>query len=442
MAVYLSGKENSMPLTICSYEQYKQKQQFVSLRGYREERKQVIEIVEEVRQNQDAALIKFAREFDSVELAQLAVSLEEINEAYRLVGSELVELIQEAKNNIERFHHHQKEQGWWDSGPGWILGQRYQPLQSVGAYIPGGTAAYPSSVLMTVVPARVAGVENIYICTPPDNEGKVNPLTLVAAREAGAAAVFKSGGAQAVAAMTYGTETIPPVQKIVGPGNIYVTLAKKEVYGEVGIDMLAGPSEIVIVASDGAEPSYIAADLLSQAEHDPLSRSILITTSEKAGRLVIRELEEQLKSLPRKKVAEKSLKQQGAVISVPSITEAWKVVNELAPEHLELHLEDAWQYLDFIESAGAVFIGPYSPEALGDYFAGSNHVLPTGTAARFASALGVYDFIKRSNVLYYTAEALQSVAPQIVQLARSEGLEAHARSVLLRGENDEPPDEN
>jgi len=429
-----------MPLNICSFDRYKQKQQIASLLDYREERRQVLDIIEDVQRNQDAALKKYARKFERVKLDRLTVSGEEIDAAYRAAGPEIVEVIKEAKNNIESFHCRQKEKGWWESGPGWILGQRYRPLQAVGAYVPGGTAAYPSSVLMAAVPARVAGVENVYICTPPDSEGKVNPLTLVAAREAGADAVYKAGGAQAIAAMTYGTETIPAVQKIVGPGNIYVTLAKKEVYGEVGIDMLAGPSEIVIVADGRADPSYIAADLLSQAEHDPLSRSILITDSERTGNLVIKELEEQLKSLPRKEIAEESLQKQGVIISVASIRDAWSVVNQLAPEHLELHLEDAWQYLDHVENAGAVFIGPHTPEALGDYFAGTNHVLPTGAAARYASALGVYDFIKRSNVIYYSAEALQNITPQVVQLARSEGLEAHARSVLIRGEKNEPPD--
>ncbi len=429
-----------MPLNICSFDRYKQKQQIASLLDYREERRQVLDIIEDVQRNQDAALKKYARKFERVKLDRLTVSGEEIDAAYRAAGPEIVEVIKEAKNNIESFHCRQKEKGWWESGPGWILGQRYRPLQAVGAYVPGGTAAYPSSVLMAAVPARVAGVENVYICTPPDSEGKVNSLTLVAAREAGADAVYKAGGAQAIAAMTYGTETIPAVQKIVGPGNIYVTLAKKEVYGEVGIDMLAGPSEIVIVADGKADPSYIAADLLSQAEHDPLSRSILITDSERTGNLVIKELEEQLKSLPRKEIAEESLQKQGVIISVASIRDAWPVVNQLAPEHLELHLEDAWQYLDHVENAGAVFIGPHTPEALGDYFAGTNHVLPTGAAARYASALGVYDFIKRSNVIYYSAEALQNITPQVVQLARSEGLEAHARSVLIRGEKNEPPD--
>jgi len=431
-----------MSLLISSLEQYKKTHQLASLADHHEEKAQVLKIIEEVCQNGDTALKKYTQKFDQVELSTLLVSEEEISAAAQSVDPQLIENIQAAKDNIERFHRHQVEDSWWDAGAGWVAGQRLRPLRSIGAYIPGGTAAYPSSVLMTVVPARVAGVEKVYICSPPDNEGKINPVTLAAAREAGVTAVFKVGGAQAVAALAYGTKTVPAVQKIVGPGNIYVTLAKKEVFGQVGIDMLAGPSEIVIVADQEARPAYIAADLLSQAEHDPLSRSILITASEELANLVVKHLEEQTATLPRKEIAEQSLKQQGAIILVPSLEEAWPVVNELAPEHLELHLEEAWRYLDSIDSAGAIFIGPYTPEALGDYWAGSNHVLPTGTAARYASALGVGDFVKRSQVLCYSAGALQKAAPQIAALARTEGFEAHARAVLLRRDNNEPSGKN
>ncbi len=427
-----------MSLPVCSFADYKKIRTAPALSDYRDERKQVLKIIEEVRLNGDPALRNYTRQYDKVQVDQLKVSEQEIARAVETVQPELIEAIRGAKKNIERFHQHQVERKWWDSGPGWLTGQNIKPLQAVGVYIPGGTAAYPSSVLMTVLPARVAGVNEIYICTPPDSEGKINPLTLAAVHEAGATAVFKAGGAQAIAALAFGTETIPAVQKIVGPGNIYVTLAKKEVFGTVGIDMLAGPSEIAIVAEKGARPDYIAADLLSQAEHDPLSRSLLITPSEELAGLVVKELEEQIATLPRKKIAEQSLKQQGAVIMVAGLEEAWPVVNELAPEHLELHLEEAWRYLDNITSAGAVFIGPYTPESLGDYWAGSNHVLPTGGAARYASALGVSDFIKRSHLICYTAAALQESAPQIAALARAEGFEAHARAVLLRRKNDEP----
>lgn len=428
-----------MLIPVCSFEQYQKDHPSSTLDNYRIEQEQVEKIIEAVRRHGDAALIKYAREFDRAELIELQVSDTEFTEAAQLVEPFLLEAIRGAKANIERFHRRQLEYDWWDQGPGWLTGQRVLPLNAVGAYVPGGTAAYPSSVLMTAVPARVAGVENIYICTPPDSNGSVNPLTLVAAREAGVTAVFKSGGAQAIAALAYGTETIPAVQKIVGPGNIYVTLAKKAVFGQVGIDMLAGPSEIVIVADEHANPAYIAADLLSQAEHDPLSRSILITTSEALASLVIEQLGEQLDTLPRKDIALRSLKEQGAIVLVPALAAAWPLVNSLSPEHLELHLESGWQYIDLIFNAGAVFVGPYTPEALGDYWAGSNHVLPTGTAARYASALGVADFIKRSHVLCFTAGELQQSAPKIAALARAEGLEAHARSVLIRRQNNEPP---
>lgn len=427
-----------MTLPLYSYAQYKKNRSATAVGDYREERKQVLDIIEEVRSEGDPALLKYTRRFDRAELEQIKVSEGEINEAVQSVSPELTAAIKGAKDNIVRFHRHQLEQNWWDSGRGWTAGQRNIPLQSVGAYIPGGTAAYPSSVLMTALPAGVAGVKNIYLCTPPDKNGRVNALTLAAAWEAGVTAVFKVGGAQAIAALAYGTETVPAVQKIVGPGNIYVTLAKKEVFGQVGIDMLAGPSEIVIVAAANARPDYIAADLLSQAEHDPLSRSILITPSEELAKRVVSHLEAQIISLPRRKIAEQSLREQGAAIIVSGLEEAWAVVNDLAPEHLELYLDEAWQYLDRITSAGSVFIGPYTPESLGDYWAGSNHVLPTARAARYASALGVADFIKRSQVICYTKEALQESAPQIAALARAEGLEAHARAVLLRRHKNEP----
>ena len=281
------------------------------------------------------------------------------------------------------------------------------------------------------------GVEKArHLCTPPGRDGAVHPLTLLAARNAGAGAVFKVGGAQAVAALAYGTETIPPVQKIVGPGNLYVTLAKREVFGQVGIDLQAGPSEIVVVADGAAEPAYIAADLLSQAEHDILSRSLLVTPSRPLAERVVAELAEQLARLPRRETAERSLGERGAVILVDSLEEAWPVVNELAPEHLELHLADPWRCLDRIENAGAVFIGAHTPEPLGDYWAGPNHVLPTGGAARYASPLGVADFMKRTNLVYYTAAALDAAAPQVELLARAEGLEAHARAVAVRRQKD------
>ncbi len=427
-----------MLLPVCSFEKYK-KDHFESvLHDYNQERKEVLNIIAEVRNDGDAALLKYTKKYDRAELQKLRVSADEMALAAESVDSILLEAISGAKDNIARFHRRQIETNWWENGPGWLAGQRSLPLQKVGAYIPGGTAAYPSSVLMTVIPALVAGVEEIYLCTPPDSDGKVNPLTLAAAYEAGATALYSVGGAQAIAALAFGTETIPAVQKIVGPGNIFVTLAKKEVFGHVGIDMLAGPSEIVIVAEEGAKPDYIAADLLSQAEHDPLSRSILVTPSEILSNRVVEHLQEQIETLPRKNIALQSLKKQGAIIIVADLNEAWPVVNELAPEHLELHLKDAWSYLDRIKNAGAIFLGSFTPESLGDYWAGSNHVLPTGAAARYASPLGVSDFLKRSHVISYSPAALHYAAPQIAALARAEGLEAHARAVLLRRQRDEP----
>jgi histidinol dehydrogenase len=421
-----------MPIPVCSYEKYQELHSGIASEFNAEKRSQVIAVIEEVRKNGDAALKKFTYEFDGALTDSLKVSPDEFTAAQEAVDPDLLSVVREAADNIEKFHRRQLRAEWWEKGPGFIVGQRYIPLQSVGAYVPGGTAAYPSSVLMTVIPARVAGVKEIYVCTPPDSNGQINHLTLAAAFEAGATAVFRVGGAQAIAAMAYGTETIPRVQKIVGPGNIYVTLAKKELFGQVGIDMLAGPSEIVIVADSQANPAYIAADLLSQAEHDPLSKPILITSSEKLASLVVEELEKQLLNLPRQATARQSLTGQGAAIVVADLDQAWPIVNELAPEHLELHVEEAWRYLDRITSAGAIFIGPYTPEPLGDYWAGSNHVLPTGMAARYASALGTDDFIRRSHVLCYREEALQRSATKIAALARAEGLEAHARSVLIR----------
>lgn len=428
-----------MPITVTTYEQYKRTQPGNTFADYSLELEQVRTIIETVKRDGDSALIAYALKFDNAVIAKLKVEEDLLAAAAKAVEPALLDAMQGAKTNIERYHRKQLKQGWWDSGPGWLTGQRVIPLNAVGAYVPGGTASYPSSVLMTVIPARVAGVNEIYVCTPPDSTGNINPVTLAAAHIAGATAVFKTGGAQAVAALAYGTESIPAVQKIVGPGNIYVTLAKKEVYGQVGIDMLAGPSEIVIVASESANPAFIAADLLSQAEHDPLSRSILITTSEKLALQVTGHLEDQLLTLPRKEIALKSLRSRGAAILVSDLAEAWPIVNDIAPEHLELHLDDARSYLDNITCAGAVFLGPYSPEPLGDYWAGSNHVLPTGAAARYASPLGVDDYTRRSSVISYSKELMNRAAAPIAALARAEGLEAHARAALIRRSQDESP---
>jgi len=428
-----------MLIPVTSYEQYKQAQSGISFADFGEELQQVRSIIDTVRRDGDNALIAYTLKFDGAVIKELKVEEDLLAAAVESVEPALIDAILGAKANIERYHEKQLKKDWWDSGPGWLTGQRVIPLNTVGAYVPGGTASYPSSVLMTVVPARVAGVKDIYVCTPPDSSGNINPATLAAAHIAGATAVFKTGGAQAVAALAYGTESIPAVQKIVGPGNIYVTLAKKEVYGQVGIDMLAGPSEIVIVADESANPAFIAADLLSQAEHDPLSRSILITTSEKQAAQVTWHLEDQLQTLPRKEIALKSLLNRGAVILISSLEDAWPIVNDIAPEHLELHLDDAMSYLDMVTCAGAVFVGPYSPEPLGDYWAGSNHVLPTGAAARYASPLGVDDYTRRSSVISYSKEVMNRAAVPIAVLARAEGLEAHARAALIRRSQDESP---
>lgn len=410
-------------------------------RGCGEERRRVREIIALVEEEGDRALFRLTRELDGVALDDFLVSPEEFAAAENSLDHELLDAIRGAAENIRKFHRSQLPADSWQSGSGTLLGLRYLPLKSVGAYIPGGTAAYPSTVLMTTIPARLAGVENIYICTPPGADGRVNAATLAAAREAGVNSVFKVGGAQAVAALALGTAMIPAVDKIVGPGNIYVTLAKGEVFGRVGIDMLAGPSEIVIVAGAEGRPAYIAADMLSQAEHDPLSRSILITPNRPLAEAVQKALEKQLSSLPRSETAARSLETGGAIIVVGSLDEAWQAVEEIAPEHLELHFDEAWSHLHRIRSAGSVFLGHYTPETLGDYWAGTNHVLPTAAAARFASSLGVHDFLKRSQVLGYSREALLGVAAPLVTLARAEGLEGHARAVLRRVE-DEPQEKD
>ncbi len=431
-----------MLISLTTFEEYKKREARFSFDDYEEEREKVRQIITDVRKKGDQALKEYAQMFDGAGIESLKVKEEEYEHALGDIEPLLLEALEKAKENIEEYHRRQIKNDWWISGDDWLAGQRIVALESVGAYVPGGTAAYPSSVLMTVIPAKVAGVKEVYICTPPAKNGRISSATLAAAKICGATAVFKTGGAQAVAALAYGTETIPAVRKIVGPGNIYVTLAKKEVFGHVGIDMLAGPSEIVIVADEGANPAFIAADLLSQAEHDPLARSILVTPSEALAGLVSGHLEEQLMSLPRIDIARRSLSERGAFILTPTLADAWPIVNELAPEHLELHLEEAWHYIEKIQSAGAIFVGPYAPEPLGDYWAGSNHVLPTGASARFASPLGVDDFIKKSSVLYYGAREMEKAAASVAVIARAEGLEAHARAALIRRKYDEPRGKN
>lgn len=397
----------------------------------------VNEIVDNVRVNGDKAVFEYTRKFDGVELdaASLKVSKQEIDAAYDKIDCRLLDVIRKAKTNIENFHRKQKENSWFSTEKnGVILGQLYRAIETVGVYVPGGTAAYPSSVLMNVIPAKVAGVEKIVMVTPPKKEGGINPAILVAANEAGVDEICKVGGAQAVAALAFGTETLPKVDKITGPGNIYVATAKRFVYGYCDIDMIAGPSEIMVVADESANAKFVAADLLSQAEHDALASSILVTTSEKLALEVQRELENQTALLARKNIIEKSIGDYGAVIITGSLDQAVDAVNKIAPEHLELCVKEPFSLLDSIKNAGAIFLGHYASEPLGDYFAGPNHVLPTSGTARFFSPLNVGDFIKKSSIISYTAEALKGVKDDIIRFAEAEGLSAHANAIRVRFE--------
>lgn len=403
------------------------------------ERKDVLESVEQiignVRSRGDSALLEYTEIFDSVMLEpdRLRVSKKEIEDAYRKVDPELIEVIRRAKNNIEDFHCRQKGESWFlKKEDGIMLGQLYRALDVVGVYVPGGTAPLPSSVLMNVIPAKVAGVNKVIMTTPPARDGTVNAAILVAASEVGVDEVYRAGGAQAIAAMAFGTQTLPKVDKIVGPGNIYVAAAKKMVYGHCDIDMIAGPSEIVIVADEYANYKYVAADLLSQAEHDVLASSILITTCEKLAKEVQKEIQKQMQNLSRKEIMQKSIEDYGVIIITRDIQQALDMVNKIAPEHLELCIREPLNYLDSIKNAGAVFLGDYSPEPLGDYFAGPNHVLPTSGTARFFSPLNTGDFIKKSSVISYTREALHKVKDDVALFAQAEGLTAHANAVKVR----------
>jgi histidinol dehydrogenase len=391
-------------------------------------------IVEQVRTRGDEALIEFTETFDNVRLdvAELRVSADALNQAAHGVKPEFVQALRKAIANVRDFHVRQKEESWnFTTADGINLGQRILPIDSVGLYVPGGTAAYPSSLVMNVVPAQVAGVRRIVIATPP-NALRQNPTVAAALLELGVEEVYAVGGAQAIAALAFGTNAIGRVDKITGPGNKFVAAAKKLVFGVVGIDAIAGPSEIVIAADDSAPPAFVAADLLAQAEHDEEASAILITTSLALADAVAEEVKKQLTSLPRRAIAEKSLANYGAILLVENLLEACRIVNELAPEHLELLTNDNDAVAESIRHAGAIFFGPYSPEALGDYLAGPNHVLPTGRTARFSSALGVHDFVKRTSVIKYSREAFQDVAGSISVLAEAEGLAGHARSALIR----------
>ena len=401
---------------------------------YEDINKKVREIIEDVKANGDKALYKYSEMFD-VKLESLTVSSEEIEEAYDRIDEEFKEVLLAAAGNIRKFHEKQVRNNFFTNGKdGVLLGQIINPIEKAGIYIPGGTASYPSTVLMNVIPAKIAGVEEIILVSPPNKEGSIEDSILAAAKIAGADRIFKIGGAQSIAALSYGTETIPKVYKITGPGNIYVAMAKKMVYGEVDIDMVAGPSEILVIADENAVPENVAADLLSQAEHDRLAASVLVTTSEEIAEKVKNELVKQLERLLREETAKESLKNNGRIIITETIDEAVKISNEIAPEHLELCVNDPFSILGKIKNAGSIFLGNNTPEALGDYFAGPNHTLPTSGTAKFSSPLSVDDFIKKSSVIYYTKEALEKVKDKIICFAEKEGLNAHAESVRIRFE--------
>ena len=393
----------------------------------------VSNIIEDVRKNGDKALKAYTEKFDRVVLDDFEVSIEELDECFIKVEKNFIENLEEAKENIEYYHNAQKSRGFiLNKDNGIFLGQRVIPLDSVGVYVPGGTAAYPSSVLMNVIPAKVAGVKEIIMITPPNKEGKLNLYIGVAAKIAGVSKIYKLGGAQGIAALANGTESIPKVDKIVGPGNIFVATAKRLVFGKVDIDMIAGPSEILVVADENANPKYIAADLMSQAEHDRLASSILVTTSKQLYEEIEKELEAQIKDLDRKEIIEEALKNYGKAIICNSIDECIEVSNRFAPEHLELMAENPMELLGKIRHAGSVFLGNNTPEPVGDYFGGTNHVLPTNGTARFYSALSVDSFIKKSSFLYYSEEAIKRDGEKIINIANKEGLTAHANSVKVR----------
>lgn len=398
--------------------------------------KDVKAIIDNVKENGDKALFDYTLRFDKASINQdnIIVTKEELEEAYNEVDDKLIKVIRKALVNIKSFHEKQLQNSWFDSNDGIILGQKVTPLDKVGVYVPGGKAVYPSSVLMNVVPAKVAGVNTIYMTTPPDKDGKICANTLVAAHEAGVDVIYKAGGAQAVAALAFGTESITKVDKIVGPGNIYVALAKKAVFGHVSIDSIAGPSEILVLADETANPRYVAADLLSQAEHDELASAILITNSKDLAQKVSKEIDEFLEVLSRRDIISKSLENYGYILVADNMDEAISAVNEIASEHLELVVKDPFNTMTKIKNAGAIFLGEYSSEPLGDYFAGPNHVLPTNGTAKFFSALSVDDFIKKSSIISYSREALEAIHNDIESFAECEGLTAHANSIKVRFE--------
>lgn len=395
----------------------------------------VSDIIADVRENGDAAVKAYCAKFDKAELTSLEVTPEEIQEAVSQVEPEFLDILREAAENIRAFHSRQVRNSFVIADkPGIVLGQKITPIEKVGVYVPGGTAAYPSTVLMDAIPAKIAGCPQLVMVTPPGRDGKVNPAILAAASIAGVNRIFKVGGAQAIAALAYGTETIPRVDKIVGPGNAFVAEAKKQVFGRVSIDMIAGPSEILVIADGKSNHVHVAADLLSQAEHDKLASAVLVTDSEELALAVQAELERQLPLLPRQEIARASIENNGKIIVAETLMAGIEIANEIAPEHLELQVDDPFSYLDAIQNAGSIFLGRSCPEALGDYFAGPNHTLPTSGTARFSNPLSVDDFVKKSQFSYYTPEALAKAADKIAAFAEKEGLRAHGRSVTIRKE--------
>lgn len=408
--------------------------------NYREQEDAVNNILTNVKDNGNLALFEYTEKFDKVKLTAetIKVTDEEIADAYEQVDDELIRVIRLAMKNIKDYHEMQKEESWFDSKPdGTILGQKITPLSRVGVYVPGGKAAYPSSVLMNVIPAKVAGVDEIIMCTPPGHDGKVYPTTLVSAKEAGVDTIYKVGGAQAIGALAYGTESIPQVDKIVGPGNIFVALAKKAVFGYTGIDSVAGPSEILVLADETANPRYVAADLLSQAEHDQLASAILVTTSLEVAEKVQAEIEGFVKDLERKDIIQASLDNYGYILIAEDMDTAIDAVNAIASEHLEIVTKDPFGTMTKVRNAGAIFLGESSSEPLGDYFAGPNHVLPTNGTARFFSPLGVDTFVKKSSIISYSRDALRNIHNEIETFAKAEGLTAHANSIKVRFEDEE-----
>lgn len=395
----------------------------------------VFDIIADVRENGDRAVKVYCAKFDKAELTSLEVTPEEIQEAISQVEPEFLDILREAAENIRSFHSRQVRNSFVIvDKPGIVLGQKITPIEKVGVYVPGGTAAYPSTVLMDTIPAKIAGCPQLVMVTPPGRDGKVNPAILAAASIAGVNRIFKVGGAQAIAALAYGTESIPKVDKIVGPGNAFVAEAKKQVFGRVSIDMIAGPSEILVIADGKSNPVHVAADLLSQAEHDKLASAVLVTDSEELALAVQAELERQLPLLPRQEIARASIENNGKIIVAETLMAGIEIANEIAPEHLELQVDDPFSYLDAIQNAGSIFLGRSCPEALGDYFAGPNHTLPTSGTARFSNPLSVDDFVKKSQFSYYTPEALAKAADKIAAFAEKEGLRAHGRSVTIRKE--------